>query len=425
MTLEPAPVLPRVANNYRAGDLLIDVGTRTVTREGRELDITGLSFDLLLTLVRDAPNLVSARELMERVWPGVVVSPETVIQRIMLLRQALGDSAENPLYIAAVRGHGYRMAAAVATPAAGPLQPAEASAASSAISAPGDDASASLQGPAVAFGMRVRRRIGLGVLAALGLLLVSGAAGLWWFHEHRGTAPVVTRVVPAHVSRPDASSIPRSSVAVMPFANLTGDPARDYLGDGMAEELIDTLAQVPGLKVPARTSTFAYKGRSADIRQIARDLGVATVLEGSVRSAGERLRVGVRLVDAASGFQIWSQDYDRRSPDLFQLQDDLAAQTVQALRGYLNVQSAAACHTSAQDPGRAGIRSVPAGQGSPPVRSAILEASGCAPRSGTVPRSELRRCPRLSSELAHTRCDPRRWSRGTAEGCGAQCQPGT
>jgi TolB-like protein len=124
----------------------------------------------------------------------------------------------------------------------------------------------------------------------------------------------------------------------MPFANLTGDLAKDYLGDGMAEELINSLGQVPGLKVPARTSVFAYKGRNVDIRRIAQDLGVATILEGSVRSAGERLRVSARLVDATSGFQIWSQDYDRESADIFKLEDDLAAQIVQALRGYVRVE---------------------------------------------------------------------------------------
>ena len=124
---------------------------------------------------------------------------------------------------------------------------------------------------------------------------------------------------------------------MLPFANLTGAPTKDYVGDGIAEELINALARVPGLKVPARTSTFAYKGRDADVRRIARDLGVATVLEGSVRSAGERLRISARLVDAASGYQIWSQEYDRQFTDIFALQDDLAAEIVQALRSYVNI----------------------------------------------------------------------------------------
>jgi TolB-like protein len=119
---------------------------------------------------------------------------------------------------------------------------------------------------------------------------------------------------------------------VLPFANLTGDPGKDYFGDGMAEELIHTLARVPGLKVPSRTSSFSYKGRNIDVRQIARDLEVGTVLEGSVRSAGERLRVTAQLVDGKTGYHLWSQSYDRQFEDLFKLQDELATAIVDTLR---------------------------------------------------------------------------------------------
>ena len=104
-----------------------------------------------------------------------------------------------------------------------------------------------------------------------------------------------------------------------------------YLGDGIAEELIYALARVKGLKVPARTSSFAYRDRDVDVREIARDLGVATVLEGSLRRAGDTVRVIVRLVDAHTGFHIWSQSYDRRADDLLGLQAELASEVVQSL----------------------------------------------------------------------------------------------
>jgi len=241
------------SNGYRVEDLLIDTRLGRVIRDGADLGITGLSFDLLVALVRVAPNPVSIDALMEDVWPGVVVSPETVTQRIKLLRQGLGDSANKPRYIAVRRGHGYRLLATVK-----PLE--------------------------------------------------------------------------VELSAPSAAT----SVAIMPFANLTGAPGNEYLGDGMAEEIINVLSGVRGLKVPARTSSFAYKGRDADVRRIGRDLGVATVLEGSVRSAGERIRISARLVDATSGFQIWSETYDRQFADLFKLQDELAAQIVQTLRAHLS-----------------------------------------------------------------------------------------
>jgi TolB-like protein len=122
----------------------------------------------------------------------------------------------------------------------------------------------------------------------------------------------------------------------MPFANLTGDPAKDYFGDGMAEEMINALGQVPGLKVPARSSSFAYKSQSLDIRRIAQELGVSTVLEGSVRSAGSRIRISAQLIDARSGYQLWSHSYDQDAGDIFKLQDDLAAAILKALQVDLN-----------------------------------------------------------------------------------------
>jgi TolB-like protein len=137
------------------------------------------------------------------------------------------------------------------------------------------------------------------------------------------------------------SAAPPTAVAVMPFVNLTGDGSKDYLGDGMAEELIDTLTNVPGLQVPARTSSFAYKGRNIDIRQIARDLNVGTVLEGSVRSAGDRIRITAQLINADTGLHIWSQTYERKFTDLFQLQDNLATAIVEVLRVKLNSGAAA------------------------------------------------------------------------------------
>jgi TolB-like protein len=135
-----------------------------------------------------------------------------------------------------------------------------------------------------------------------------------------------------------AAAAPKS-IAVLPLANLTGDPGKEYFSDGMAEELIHTLARIPGLRVPSRTSSFAYKGRNIDVRQIARDLEVATVLEGSVRSAGDRVRVTVQLIDGSNGFHLWSQNYDRDFGDLFKLQDELAHAIVQALRVNLDAKA--------------------------------------------------------------------------------------
>ena len=134
-----------------------------------------------------------------------------------------------------------------------------------------------------------------------------------------------------------AGSVPGPSVAVLPFANLSGDPEKEYFGDGMADELIHLLSRVPGLKVPARTSSFAYKGKNLHVRDIASGLGVATVLEGSVRSAGELVRVTAQLIDAASGYHFWSQSYERQFRDIFKLQDEIASAILESLCSQMNV----------------------------------------------------------------------------------------
>jgi TolB-like protein len=132
---------------------------------------------------------------------------------------------------------------------------------------------------------------------------------------------------------------PRTSIAVLPFANLTGEQGRDYLGDGMSEELIHKLTRVPGFRVPARTSSFAYKGKNVNIRDIARDLNVTAVLEGSIRTTANRIRVTAQLVDAQSGFHVWSETYEQTLDDIFKLQDELAAAIVGALQGEEDIAS--------------------------------------------------------------------------------------
>ena len=138
--------------------------------------------------------------------------------------------------------------------------------------------------------------------------------------------------------RPFAASAPAvaprdaSSIAVLPFANMSADPDQEYFSDGLAEEIINLLAQIPGLKVIARTSAFAFRGQERDIRTIANALGVTHVLEGSVRRAGNRLRITAQLIHAADGTHSWSERYDRELSDIFAVQDDISAAIVAVLR---------------------------------------------------------------------------------------------
>ena len=131
------------------------------------------------------------------------------------------------------------------------------------------------------------------------------------------------------------------SIAVLPFANMGGDKENEYFSDGLAEEIINFLAQIPGLKVTARTSAFAFRGKEQDIQKIAEALHVRTVLEGSVRRSGNRIRVTAQLIDAQDGYHLWSQRYDREMADLFDLQDEIAKAIASALQVKLSGTPAA------------------------------------------------------------------------------------
>jgi len=130
------------------------------------------------------------------------------------------------------------------------------------------------------------------------------------------------------------------SIAVLPFVNMSNDPEQAYLSDGLAEELLNLLARIKGLKVAARTSSFAFRGEEQDIRKIGDALQVSTVLEGSVRKSGQRIRITAQLIDVANGYHLWSETYDRDLTDIFQIQDEISAAIVTALRVHLDAQAA-------------------------------------------------------------------------------------
>ena len=124
----------------------------------------------------------------------------------------------------------------------------------------------------------------------------------------------------------------RPSIVVLPFANMSSDPEQDYFCDGMAEEVINLLAQLENLHVVARTSAFSFKGRDIDVRKIGNELGVGAVLEGSVRKAGDRLRITAQLINAEDGYHLWSESFDRQLDDVFAIQDEISANIVDALK---------------------------------------------------------------------------------------------
>jgi TolB-like protein/DNA-binding winged helix-turn-helix (wHTH) protein/tetratricopeptide (TPR) repeat protein len=294
---------------YGMGDLLIDTGRQSVSRAGTTLTLPKLSYELLLVLVRAAPDVVSVDRLMQDVWPGLVVSPETVGKRVTLLREALGENSQSPRYIATLRGRGYQVIADVAVNSVPEEPPAPPT---SKTANPGE--TASVQPPRV---------LNTAYLIAAALLFVGIAAITWTFWP--GHPPS------SSVQKPSLSA-PDRSIAVLPFLDMSEAKDQEYFADGMTEAIIDLLTKIPELRVPARTSSFYFKGKAANVSDIARELKVVHILEGSVRKSGNRLRVTAQLIRADSGYHVWSETYDRNPDDIFEVQDEIAAQVAQAMQ---------------------------------------------------------------------------------------------
>ena len=377
---------------YRVDDLIVDIGRQRVTRNRVAISLSQLSFELLLALARAAPNLLSFDQLMERVWPGLVVSPETVSQRVKLVRDALDDDPHSPHYIVGVRGRGYRMLAEVsrltsaslaqataqaATNATATVASVSASAAASEPDAPtratrAPDAQSpdtplleafAQSPPASGPSSRVpvarasldrillpsattasaeqptERRSPRIEVTARQIWLIAAAAllgALAWGIEYysvlrRPSATSPTR----HIATSVVVEEPKT-IAVLPLVDIGPGGSDQYLGDGLAQELSSRLGRIPGVRVASQTSANAFKGRSVDVRAIASALGVQHVLEGSVRRDGEHLRVTAQLIDAGSGYRIWAQTYDREWKDLLLIEDDLSRSIIQVLQVVLS-----------------------------------------------------------------------------------------
>jgi len=256
---------------------------------------------LLLCLAEHAGEVVSIDDLLSQVWSGVIVTPDSVYQAVTSLRRVLGDDPKQPTYIATVPRLGYRMVATVR---------------------PWTDWSIAPTGDAVTRGPRrggafmwaSAAVLCLGLALAVGFLLYGKVA------NNKASASAAQ------------AAQPQKSIAVLPFLDLTEGMHEETFADGMTEELIDKFSKIPGLRVPAPTSSFYFKGKQIPVAEIARTLGVAYVLDGSVRKSGARLRVAARLIRADNGYVVWSETYDRPFDDILMVQDDIAGEVTKALR---------------------------------------------------------------------------------------------
>ena len=287
---------------WQAGDLRIDPSRQCVERAGAPIALTPLSFDVLLALVQAAPNFVLNDALMTQVWVGQVVSLETVTQRIKLLRDALEDDARSPRYIEGQRGRGYRFIA----PVAGMLP------------SPTTDTAAPT----------ARARWPVWTAGAASVLLLLGIA--MWPLAHRADPRTLERSAAAQGSE-TLQADRDHTVAVLRFDDLSGDTADAYLALGLPEMILSRLSGTAGLAVIARSSSFAVSSKVGDARELGVRLNSGYLIDGSVQRAGQALRVGVQLVETSGGTQVWSAHFDRRLDQLFELEDDIAAQVTAVL----------------------------------------------------------------------------------------------
>jgi TolB-like protein/DNA-binding winged helix-turn-helix (wHTH) protein len=296
---------------YRIGDLVLDAGTQEVTRNGSPVPVPRLSFKLLLSLVRHAPNVVSVQTLEQEVWRGLIVDKGTINKRVLLLRKALGeDKGEGP-YITVIRGSGYRLDVPVERVASEREK----------TEPPKEESRAWYQRSSAAI-----RTISYWLLGIVAIL------ALWQGIQNKSPATSSSAGGINQTTAQPAVAYDRRFLAVMPFVDLSDGKAHQYLGDGIAEEVINLLAGMEGLEVAARTSSFSFRDTSLTAMDIADDLHVGTILEGSLRHDGDQIRVTAQLIDTRNGFHIWSKTYDRTFSEVFEVQDDIALGIAQALK---------------------------------------------------------------------------------------------
>jgi transcriptional activator of cad operon len=286
----------------RIGAWCVNPASGQISRDGETARLEVRSMRLLLCLAEHAGEIVSIDDLLNEAWSGVIVSPDSVYQAVASLRRVLGDDPKQPTYIETVPRLGYRMVAAV-----GPWE--DPFVAPTGISTPG---------------LRLTARLRWAAGAALCLALVMAFL-------------LYGKVV--HGNRPASSAVaPQKSIAVLPFLDLTEDMNQEPFADGMTVELIDRLSKIPGLQVHAPTSPTHFKGKRTTIADIARMLGVAYVLDGSVRKSGARLRVAARLIRANDEYVVWSETYDRSLDDILKVQDDIAGEVTRTLRASIEAR---------------------------------------------------------------------------------------
>jgi adenylate cyclase len=294
--LKPLP------GSLKIGDWRFRVGAHELERDGRKIRLEPRVANLLVYFAQHAGQSVSRTALLEALWPGMVVSDEALTNAVNKLRRAFGDDRARPQVIETIPKAGYRLIAPVEPLEPEPVEPA----------------------PEARREAGRARAMSRWLFPAMGLALVVAAGLIAWFVANMSAPGPETAGNTVPIQQAAGSGTHRPALAVLPFDNLGGDPAEEYLADGITDDVITRLAKNPKLMVIARDSTFFYKGKSVDPRVIANNLGVGYVLRGSLRREGDVLKINVWLVDVDSGAHVWADHYERTAVGVPEIQNEIA-----------------------------------------------------------------------------------------------------
>jgi TolB-like protein/DNA-binding winged helix-turn-helix (wHTH) protein/Flp pilus assembly protein TadD len=307
---------------FKFGVFEADLRTGELMKLGKRVKLQEQPFQLLAMLLEKPGELVIREELRERLWPNTLVDFDHGLNKaISKVRESLGDSAENPRFIQTVAGRGYRFLADVAVVNGGQPETVAGDPATHGTPSPPRpiDASASARWPAHALGWR---------LSGFGLALALAVTLSWFFYSGRHPPSTV------------------HSLAVLPLENLSNDASQDYFADGMTDELTTHLGQISAIRVISRTSAMTYKNVRKPLAEIARELNVDAVVEGSVLRSGERVRIDAQLIQVPADKQIWAESYQGDFRDTLALQSRVARAIAGQIRATLNRQEQVALEKS-------------------------------------------------------------------------------
>jgi transcriptional activator of cad operon len=287
------------------GEWIVNPSLDTISKGTETQKLEPRTMRLLMCLANSGGEVVSVDRLLTEVWTGVVVGSASVYQAVSQLRKLLGDVDPNPTYIVNIPRKGYRLIA--------PVQRIEAASASSGIAAVSETPAA--ETPITVSQPPARKRKTPLIVTAVVLIALLATGVLLW------KKPAPGRLVGAV-----------NSIVVLPFIDMTAEKTDQSFCDGLTEELSNWLAQIPTLHVVARTSAFAFRGQNEEARKIGKALDTNHILEGSMRRSGDHMRVTVQLIDARSGYHLWSENFDRPVDDAIKMQEDISRSVADTLR---------------------------------------------------------------------------------------------